>query len=113
MNHLVFMQMEEHKKFENKIVTEYRTNVRRTKWWINHLFTPFWLQAPTTSSLILSFVVWLAGIVLAFHAKSTHHNETVNKFTSIDILLVLSTISMAGICISYYKKKDSRGDSCT
>ena len=108
MNHLLFMQIKEHKKFENKSLTEYRTNIRRTKWWIKQLFTPFRLQAPITSSLIVSFVIWLAGIVLAFHAKSTHHNETVNAFTSIDILLVLSTISMAGMHI--FKKKDSRGE---
>jgi hypothetical protein len=112
MNHLLFMQMEEHKKFENKSLTEFRTNIRQTKWWINRHFVPFWLQSPTTSSLIVSFVIWLAGIVLVFHAKSTHHNETVNKFTSIDMLLVAGTISMAGICTSYYKKKDSRGNSC-
>jgi uncharacterized membrane protein YqhA len=104
------MQIEEHKKFENKTLTEYRTNVRGTKWWINRYFAPFWLQAPTTSGLIVSFVIWLVGILLVFHAKSTHLNETVKGFTSIDILLVASTISMAGICISYYKKKDPRGD---
>lgn len=98
------MAQQTDKRFENKHITEYNTKVQGTRWFLNRYFTPQWLQAPTKAGLIVSLLFWAVGIAFGLYVKYFSQNAaTGGDNTFIDMMLLCSTITMAGMCLSFYR----------
>lgn len=100
------MTLDSNKRLENKLLTEYRTKVHGTRWFLNRFFVPDWLQTPTKARVIITLAFWLVGVSFWLYAKSTLQGNAAERgYSFIDLFMIAATISMVGLCIAYIKGK--------
>jgi hypothetical protein len=92
---------------ENKVLAEYRSKVRSTKWFIKRFYTPDWLQRPTKTILIMSFLFWTVGVSLALFYRPSYQTDG-NGTLLIDLMLAAATLTMMGMCFFYLRGKKKK-----
>lgn len=106
------MTSEFNKRYENKPLKEYRLKVQRTRWFLNRFYTPEWLQRPTKTNLIVSLVFWVIGVSVVLFYRIAYQTEVKGNFL-INLMLITTTISIIGMCFSYYRgrQKDKNAEA--